>query len=410
MAPMSAPNPSPRRRRPSGHVLPVPLKSGTMLYLKLRDSYGRQRKPKLGPLWEGRGRPPAGHWTMRQAGERLREVLVDMGRDPEGPVESVTLGDAAHAYLRYLEHERDRSDSTVRDYRNALRSRVLPFIGEDVAVSALVTEDVERLRRHLLGEVSRRTAQKHLVILHGLLAHAKRRGWVARNVAADAEKVSVTPPVEFAVLSPAEVFEVARHAADKQIGTMIAVAALTGLRMGELLALRWRDVDFTNRLVHVRRNRVGSRERRPKGRLARSVPLADQAARALDGLSRRERFTDPGDLVFAGPTAGHLGDKRVRRGLYEAMAAAGIDRDRGTGKEFVFHDLRHTFGTTAVRIYPLSDVQAYMGHQDVGTTMRYVHHVPQHGAADRLSALFEAEAGAADQVPNRYPSEQIPGT
>jgi integrase len=393
---MSTPHPSRRRRRPSGHVLPVERKSGTILYLKLRDAYGRQRKPKLGPLWEGRGRAPAGYWTMRQAKAELRERLVDMGRDPDGPGDSFTLGDAARAYLRYVEHERDRAPSTVSDYRNALNSRVLPFLGKDVAVSAIATEDVERLRRYLLGEVSRRTAQKNLVILHGLLAYAKRRGWVARNVAADAEKVSVDAAPEFAVLSPAEVFEVARVTPEDVIGAVITVAAFTGLRLGELRALRWRDVDFAGRLVHVRRNLPRSEERRPKGRLARSVPLADQAARVLDALSRRERSTGPGDLVFPSPTGVHLSDKAIRAGLYEAMEAAEIDRDRGTGKPFVFHDLRHTYGTLAVRIYPVTDVKTYMGHKDLATTMRYVHHVPQHGAADQLSALLEQQTAIAE--------------
>jgi integrase len=406
---MSTPHTSPRRRRPSGHVLTVERKSGTILYLKLRDAHGRQRKPKLGPLWEGRGRPPAGYWTMRQAEEHLREVLVDMGREPDGPSHSLTLGDAARAYLRYVEHERDRAPSTVSDYRNALRSRVLPFLGENIAVSAITTEDVERLRRHLLGEVSRRTAQKNLVILHGLLAYAKRRGWVTRNVAANAEKVSVDAAPEFAVLSPAEVFEVARHTSEGQIGAIITVAAFTGLRLGELRALRWRDVDFTSRLVHVRRNLPRSQERRPKGKLARSVPLADQAARVLDRLSRRERFTGPGDRVFPSPTGVPLSDKVIRRGLYDAMAAAAIDRDRGTGKPFVFHDLRHTYGTLAVRIYPVTDVKTYMGHKDLATTMRYVHHVPQHGAADQLSALLDQAVAGTEEVPNGYQDVQIEG-
>jgi integrase len=50
-------------------------------------------------------------------------------------------------------------------------------------------------------------------------------------------------------------------------------------------------------------------------------------------------------------------------------------------KSLRFHDLRHSFGTLAVRVFPLSDVKAYMGHADIATTMVYVHHVPQHDAA-----------------------------
>jgi len=99
--------------------------------------------------------------------------------------------------------------------------------------------------------------------------------------------------------------------------------------------------------------------------------------------------------VFCTPTGDVLDDGQIRTAFYTALDAAGIDRDRGTGKALVFHDLRHTFGTIAVQAFPLSDVQAYMGHADIATTMLYVHHTPQHAAADRLGQLV-ADSG---QVP-----------
>ena len=63
-----------------------------------------------------------------------------------------------------------------------------------------------------------------------------------------------------------------------------------------------------------------------------------------------------------------------------------------------FHDLRHTFGTTAVQAFPLSDVKAYMGHADISTRMLYVHHVPQVGAAEKLSALVAEGTGPTAEV------------
>jgi len=63
-----------------------------------------------------------------------------------------------------------------------------------------------------------------------------------------------------------------------------------------------------------------------------------------------------------------------------------------------FHDLRHSLGTLAVQAFPLSDVQAYLGHADVQTTMIYVHHVPKVDAAERLSALVRAETAPAMQA------------
>ena len=57
---------------------------------------------------------------------------------------------------------------------------------------------------------------------------------------------------------------------------------------------------------------------------------------------------------------------------------------------FTFHDLRHTFGSLAVQVWPLSDVRAYMGHADIQTTMRYAHHVPKAKAAAELSEFIRS--------------------
>ena len=78
-----------------------------------------------------------------------------------------------------------------------------------------------------------------------------------------------------------------------------------------------------------------------------------------------------------------LSQDALRRRYRRALGRAGL-------KPLRFHDLRHTFGTLAVQAFPLSDVKAYMGHANIDTTMLYVHHVPQHDAADKLSALVTA--------------------
>ncbi len=67
----------------------------------------------------------------------------------------------------------------------------------------------------------------------------------------------------------------------------------------------------------------------------------------------------------------------------------------------VFHDLRHTFGTLAVEAWPLHDVQAYMGHADIQTTMIYVHQQPKAAAADKLSQLVADATGGSVQAEDR---------
>lgn len=124
----------------------------------------------------------------------------------------------------------------------------------------------------------------------------------------------------------------------------------------------------------------------PKSGRVRAVPMIDQVADAITELAARQRLTGEEDLVFCTPEGGYLGDSALRRRYYAALKAAGIRHLR-------FHDLRHTFGTLVVQVFPLSDVQACMGHADIATTMIYVHHVPRNDAAAKLTAALAAAAG-----------------
>jgi integrase len=164
---------------------------------------------------------------------------------------------------------------------------------------------------------------------------------------------------------------------------LFTVAAFTGLRLGELRALRWRDIAWTQGRIHVRRSFTCGEEGPPKSGKVRSVPLVDHAARALDRLSRRESFVADEDLVFVNESGETFEESAMRRRFYKAVKAAGLPHIR-------FHDLRHTFGTLAVQAFPLSDVMAYLGHSDIQTTMIYVHHVPKNDAAERLADVLEA--------------------
>lgn len=258
---------------------------------------------------------------------------------------------------------------------------LLPEFGK-LAVEEITVDRVDawRARQVASGLLADRTINKQLVLLHGIFKRAMRVHGLAVNPAAGVDRQPKRDSGDFDVLSPAEISALAR-AAGGQDAAIFTVAAFTGLRQGELLELRWGDVDFAKHLVHVRRSWTHGAMGPPKSGRVRSVPLIDQAAAALDGLSRRESFTTDSDLVFCTDAGGHLDHDQLRRRLYGALELAGLRRVR-------FHDLRHTFGTLAVQAFPLSDVKAFMGHADISTTMIYVHHVPQIDAADRLSRLI----------------------
>jgi len=336
--------------------------------------------------------------TSRSAAQQALEgILADLRRGGTDGVSrsGATFRDASAEYLRYVEHDRGRRPSTVTDYGFVVGQLDAEF--GDLALEAVTPARIEEYRARTVaaGAVSPRTINKRLVVLHGVFRRAMGRWGLPANPVADPEvdRQPSRPSGDFAFLDSTEVGLLARAAETEQDAALVTIAAFTGLRLGELRALRWRDVDFTGRVVHVRRAYTRSAEQSPKSGKVRSVPLVDQAARALDGLSRREEWTAPADLVFPDAAGGHFDDDPLRGRFYTALSRAGIDRDRGTGKLLVFHDLRHSFGTLAVQVFPLSDVQAYMGHAHITTTMIYVHHVPRHDAADRLSRALDAAAG-----------------
>jgi integrase len=172
----------------------------------------------------------------------------------------------------------------------------------------------------------------------------------------------------------------ARDCDDRQDAELVRLAAYAGLRRGELVALRWRDVDFAGRKLIVRRALSGDTEvRSTKSRRAREVPLPDQAAAALDRMSHRGEFTGPDDYVFASRPGRRLDPSALRRRFERARDAAGLDPLR-------FHDLRHTYGSLLVAGgVDLASVKAAMGHSRITTTERYLHARPARELADRFT-------------------------
>jgi integrase len=146
-----------------------------------------------------------------------------------------TFADAATEYLRYVEHDRGRKPSTVRGYRSAIEAHLLPAFG------SMAIEDVtlEAIERWLVGfEGPPRTRNKLLIELHGILARAKKVYGLQGNAAAEVEKFPQKRSGEIEVFSPEEVWSLVRAAESEQDAALFLTASFTGLRMGELLALR----------------------------------------------------------------------------------------------------------------------------------------------------------------------------
>jgi integrase len=401
---------SPSTTHVTGHLQVRGPKGSRRWHVFWRDARGRHQRI-LGPahvkdsgrktergavVWRSATgpKPTPEHLTPKEAAALLDELLAEVRRQPVAAptVDVKTLGDAWTEWLRHIEFDRNRKPSTVRDYASQTRRYLLDEFGADLPLSELTTERIEEWQQEMLerGHLARRTIQKAQVCLHSILKRAKKKRWVERNAAEDADRITLKPSGDFNVLSVEEVEALVRSAVNETDAAIFRTAVGCGLRMGELRALRWRDVDFTRRLIHVRWSIARHTLDRPKSACVRSVPMADQVAVALDGLSRRRRFVGSDDFVFCTPLGEARSDFFIRRSFHKTLQRAGLGHLRTKANPMRFHDLRHTFGTLAVQAAPISDVQAWMGHAQIQTTMIYVHYVPQHGAAEKLTRLFDA--------------------
>ena len=435
---------------------------------------GRRRRKLLGPAWvkdSGRktargavvwrakdGTAPYGALTPRAAQDALEELLeAERKKQLRRPIQAgKTFGEAGEAFVRHAASVGGKrgevSPSTLRGYRSILGVLASDF-PPDLALVKITQRQLEEYQERLLTEppagrlepLHRSTVRHRMIVLRMILKRAVDLGWLGDNPAQKLEIIPQPPAdSDFNVLEPSQVEAVARAVAsveDDEIphyrhadgsehivdrggleamterrllyADVVRVAAYTGLRLGELRALRWRDVDFANATLHVRRNAptsapAGSKVKAPKSRHSRSVPLIDVAATVLDRVSRHLEEhglpTDAEALVFPTREAAMLDDVRIRKAFYRGLDAAGLGHMRQKDNPMTFHDLRHVFGTIAVRAFPVTDVQAFMGHQSITTTMRYVHHVPRHDAAAKLSAAFAVDlapvVGAADMAPS----------
>jgi integrase len=228
------------------------------------------------------------------------------------------------------------------------------------------------------GALSRKTINNHITVLRHLLGVAHEWGELQRVPKIRLDKLSDEDPPALSASAVRAVLAVAH-----EWSLILLVAFRTGLRVGELRELRWKDVDVVNRRIRVqrqfRRNRATKREEVAplKGKRPRTVPLAWDVAEALS-VARGK----PEGLVFPAKDGGHLASTNLYRAFRRVGAAVGL------GDQLHPHLTRHTFATRAAeRGVPIHVLQRWMGHADIRTTRRYLHAAPNEGAEfiDRLA-------------------------
>ena len=366
---------------------------------------GKVRKRRDG-RWEARYVPPDGGppksaygKTKGEAKRKRKQALEDLERGLVPDADRLTVGAYLDLWLsEYVEGT--VWPTTFENYASIVKNHLKPALGRK-KLKALSREDVLRLYRQKRREGYAPGTVRHVhVALNKALSQAHDLGYVARNVASGAGAKGLEPirQEETTTLTVEEVgafFRAARESNDR-FEALYVLAVTTGLRQGELLALKWGDADLASGVLRVRRGLSVVKGEGPvlketktgKGRPVQMLPMAIDAlvahgARQLDERVRYRGVWEERGLVF--PSA--KGTPMHRQNLHRRSFKPLLER-AGLPDGVRFYDLRHTFATLMFELDAKPKVvQEMLGHSSIGTTMNtYTHLIPnmQKEAVDKL--------------------------
>ena len=333
--------------------------------------------------WEnGKRRRKAFYGKTRQAvATKLTTALKARQDGLPLPGERQTVGDYLDGWIEIVKPKlRPR---TWARYESLIRIHAAPELGR-LPLAKLGPNHLERLyaAKLVAGQSPASVRQLHAV-LHRALKQAFRWGVVGRNVA-DLVSAPLVPRYESRALSPDEAKRLLDAAQGERLEAIYTVALTGGLRLGELLALRWADVDTDARTLRVtgtlQRTRGCIEIAEPKTKQSRRrVELTTRAVDALrrhraaqnaERLALGEAWLDRG-LVFCNERGDYLNDSHLRRRSFQPL----LER-AGLPRTFRFHDLRHSAATLLLGMgtHP-KVVSAMLGHSSIAITLDLYSHV-----------------------------------
>jgi integrase len=272
--------------------------------------------------------------------------------------------------------------STYLDYRKVLKNYLVPGFGK-VKLKNLSPQLVQAFYTQKINEgLAPKTVRNIHGVLHKALENAVKWNLLPRNVC-DAVAPPRLPHKEQSVLTKGQAHTLLDEVIAHRLEALLALAVTTGLRQGELLALRWRDIDFESRSVQVKRQvgyfkgygRIESEPKTEKGR--RSVALSSFVLDILKHHKARqeEQQREVGsawiekDLVFTNAQGDFYSASTLRKVFRRFLTSIGLPRLR-------FHDLRHSAATILLELNTHPKVVSEMlGHSDIRITLGLYSHV-----------------------------------
>lgn len=378
-------------RRPTGRVVEHRGRAG-MTYRALRfTAYGKRRYVSLGAV------------SAAEAEQALRHTMADVERgtwrpprDVEPPPEQVAIP-TFHRFAEdwWLRNAGQLAASTQLDYRWRLETHLLPFFGEH-ALDRITFDEVEHYIAHKLAEddpLSARSVNMTVTLLGAILEGAVERELIARNPArGKGRRVRERAPRRSSLETAAQIEALLDAAAqlDRRARrgrmhverrAMIAALVFAGLRIGELLALRWRDVDLASGWLRVEESKTDAG--------ARSIKIRGALAHELLGVRNRSEEPAPDALVFPTATGKMISADNFRaRVLRPAVAQANEDLaaryQAPLPQGITPHSLRRTFASV---LYALGEdpgvVMDEMGHTDPALALRVYRQAMRRGEDEK---------------------------
>ena len=345
--------------------------------------------------------------TKRDAQRILREVLLSVEQGSYVKPNKITLGEWLSQWLKdYV--SMNTTDRTQESYRYIVEGHLIPSVGKVILadlqpqhIQSYYAEKLSNGRADGEGGLSARSVVYHHRILSKALNYAVKMGMVVRNVANLVEPPRVKK-VTMNTLSTEEVTRFLEAAKETDYYVFFATLLYTGLRRGELLALRWRNLDLIkgNLTVVETAYKLGNGDyiiKEPKtAHSRRSVTLSTslielfRAYRIDQELLRIQLGVslNADDFVFIRPDGSPLNPSAVSLAFRRITHKAGL-------KDIRIHDLRHTHATLMLQagVNP-KVVSERLGHASISITLDiYSHVLPgmQEAAVEKFDKLFEAD-------------------
>jgi len=347
-------------------------KRGKHYVVDYYDATGRRRREAIGPnLHEAKQVLAEREWERRNGKFRLRRKSITMA-------EFTAKWD--EDYLVVRQQLGRLKESTLVGYRVNLRVHIQPFFGRTRLDEIGLPHVREFVKAMLAKQLKPATVLKAVAIVKEMFKHAVQWGYLDANPALYIERPRVEIE-EMEILTPPEIRRLF-EAAEEPVRTLLLCAVLTGMRRGELLGLKWEDIDFEGNRIHVRRALWRGKFVTPKSRRSRrAIDMGPTLKAALGRLPSRFK----GEMVFTSPEGDVMdADNFSSRDWARVLRRSKLKRIR-------FHDLRHTYASLLIAqgAHP-KYIQVQLGHASIQTTLdRYGHLMPE---------MHEAEARKLDRL------------